>query len=126
MSSFESKCLRDCPNDFKTMFYRGYIDAILVLFSSPDHADKFREYLSSKHSNIKSSTEKEEDGCLPFLVKTIYLQPMSIETRPSSGFIPNSEVLFLKHIKSVFLNYYYFGVSVCVLILSKFIMILII
>ena len=66
MSSFESNFLRDCPNDFKPMFYRGYIDAILVLFSSLDHADKFREYLSSKHSNIKFSTEKEEDGCLPF------------------------------------------------------------
>ena len=66
MSSFESKCLRDCLNDFKPMFYRRYVDDIFVLFFSPDHADKFREYLLSKHSNIKFSTEKDEDGCLPF------------------------------------------------------------
>ena len=47
--SFESKWLRDCPNDFKPVFYRRYIDDIIfLLFSSPDHADKFREYLSSK------------------------------------------------------------------------------
>ena len=62
MCSFESKWFRDCPNDFKPVFYRRYIDDIFVLFSSPDHADKFREYLSSKHRNIKFSIEKEEDG----------------------------------------------------------------
>ena len=53
MCSFESKWLLDCPNDFKTVFYRCYNDDIFVQFSSPDHADKFREYLSSKHPNIK-------------------------------------------------------------------------
>ena len=47
--SFESKWLRDCPNDFKHVFYRRYIDDIFVLFSSPDHADKFREYLPFKN-----------------------------------------------------------------------------
>ena len=55
MGCFESKWLRDCPNDFKPVFYRHYIDDIFVLFSSPDHADKFWEYLSSKHPNIKFS-----------------------------------------------------------------------
>ena len=72
LCSFESKWLRDCPNDFKPVFYRCYIDDIFVLFSSPDHADKFREYLSSKHPNIKVSIEKEEDGCLPFLGINIF------------------------------------------------------
>ena len=57
----------DCPNDFKSVFYRCYIDDIFVLFSSPDHADDFREYLSSKHPNIKFSIEEEEDGRLSFL-----------------------------------------------------------
>ena len=72
MCSFENKWLRDCPNDFRPVFYRRYIDDIFVLFSSPDHADKFREYLSSKHPNIKFSIEKEEDGCLPFLDVNIF------------------------------------------------------
>ena len=53
MCSCESKCLRDYPNDFKPVFYIRYIDGISVLFSSPDYADKFREYLSSKHPDIK-------------------------------------------------------------------------
>ena len=30
--SFESKWLRDCPNDFKSVFYRRYLDDIFVLF----------------------------------------------------------------------------------------------
>ena len=39
MCSFERKWLRDCPNDFKPLFYRRYVDDIFALFSSPDHAD---------------------------------------------------------------------------------------
>ena len=66
MCSFERKWLRDCPDDFKPVYYRRYVDGIFVLFSSPDHADKFKENLSSKHSNINFSKEKEKDGGLPF------------------------------------------------------------
>ena len=63
--SFENKWLGDCPNDFKPVFYRRYIHDIFVLFPSSDHSDNFKEYLSSKHPNIKSSIEKEEDDRLP-------------------------------------------------------------
>ena len=55
MCSFEKKWLHDCRNDFKPVFYRRYTDDIFVLFSSPNYADKFREYLSSKHPNIPTS-----------------------------------------------------------------------
>ena len=72
MCSFESKWLRDCPNDFKPVFYRRYVDDIFALFSSPDHADKFKEYLSSKHPNINFSIEKKKDSCLPFLDVKIF------------------------------------------------------
>ena len=65
MCSFESKWLQDCPNDFKPVFYRRYVDGICALFSSLDHANKFKEYLSSEHTNINFSIEKDEDGCLP-------------------------------------------------------------
>ena len=51
---------------FKPVFYRRYLDDIFALFSSPDHADKFKEYLSSKQPSTNFSIEKEEDGCLPF------------------------------------------------------------
>ena len=41
--SFESRWLRNCPNDFNFMFYGRYNDDIFVPFSSPDHSDKFKE-----------------------------------------------------------------------------------
>ena len=42
MCSFESRCLRHCPNDFKSVFYRHYVDDLFAPFSSPYHADKFK------------------------------------------------------------------------------------
>ena len=61
MCSFERKWLQDCSNDFKPLFHRCYVDEIFALFSSPDHADKFKDYLSSKHSNISFCKEKQRD-----------------------------------------------------------------
>ena len=60
------------------------------------HADKFKEYLSSKHSNINFSTERKRKmvvylfQMLKFFVKTRNLQPTSTEKRFSVGFIPTS------------------------------------
>ena len=54
------------------VFYRRYVDNIFALFSSPDHKDKFKQYLSSKHANINFYIEKEKDSCLPFLDVNIF------------------------------------------------------
>ena len=66
------------------------------MFSSPDHADGSKEYLSSKHPKINFSIEKEKNGCLPFLDVNILR-----ENKKFVEFIPNSKVLYLKHIKLV-------------------------
>ena len=79
MCSFESTWLRDCPNDFKRVSYRRYVHDILALFSFPDHADKFREYLSSKHPDINVSIEKKEGGCFPFLDVNIFCENSHLE-----------------------------------------------
>ena len=71
MCGFESKWLQDCPNNFKPVFYRRYVDDTFVLFSSPDHADEFKEYLSSKHPNI-IFLHREKDGYLHFLDVNIF------------------------------------------------------
>ena len=31
----------DCPDDFKTVYYRRYVDNIFALFCSPDYLEKF-------------------------------------------------------------------------------------
>ena len=76
------------------MFHRRCVDDIFALFSSPNYADKFKEYMSSKHPIINFSIEKEEDGCLHFLeliflVKTKNLKLMSTEKKTFSGFYTN-------------------------------------
>ena len=81
--SFERKWLRDCPNDFKPVFYRRYVNDNFELFPSFDHADKFKGYLPSKHSNINFSIEKEKDGCLHFLDVNIFRENERLSTNVS-------------------------------------------
>ena len=78
MCSFESKWVQDSPNDFKPMFYRCFANGIFVVFYTPDNADKFMEYLSSKHPNIFFFIEKEKDGCFTFLDVKFLLQKSEI------------------------------------------------
>ena len=66
MCSFGNKWLKDCPHGLKLVPYRRYVNVIFVLFSSLDHAEKFKWYLSSKHTNINFLLEKENDGCYVF------------------------------------------------------------
>ena len=81
MCYFESKWVRDCPKDFKPVFFRRYVDDIFALLSSTDHADKFKEYLSSKHPDINFSKEKEKNGCLPYLDINIFRENEKSATR---------------------------------------------
>ena len=41
--------LNDCSEDFKPVHYRRCVDDIFSLFRSPDHLEKFANYLNSKH-----------------------------------------------------------------------------
>ena len=50
--------LNECPDEFKPAYYRRYVDNIFVLFRSPDHLEKFKNYLNSKHRNIRFTCEK--------------------------------------------------------------------
>ena len=59
--------LNDCSEDFKSVYYRRYVDDIFALFRSPDHLEKFTNYLNSKHKNIKFTYEKESNNSMPFL-----------------------------------------------------------
>ena len=54
------------------------IDGIFVLFRSPDHLEKFKNYLSSKYRNIRFICEKEQNNSMSFLDVLI--------TRTSNGF----------------------------------------
>ena len=86
LSFYEVKWLELCPNEFKPVFYRGYVDDVFVLFKSPEHLSKFRDYFNTCHQNMYFSFEQEKDGKLSFLdvevsrqeghfVKTVYRKP---------------------------------------------------
>ena len=59
--------LNDCLEDFKTVYYRRYVDDIFALFRSTDHLENFTNYLNSKHKNIKFTHENESSNSLSFL-----------------------------------------------------------
>ena len=69
MCSFEKKNASGLPSWFEASLLqtRQYLDDIFKLFSSFDHAEKFKDYLSSKHPNIDFLLEKENYGGLSFL-----------------------------------------------------------
>ena len=53
--------LNKCPDEFKPVYY------IYVLFRSPNHLEKFDNYLYSKHRNIRFTCEKEHNSSMAFL-----------------------------------------------------------
>ena len=68
----KSNWLKDCPKDFKPVYYRRYMDDIFVLFNKPEHAQFFLEYMNKKHKNMKFSIETEMNGSLSFLDVKIF------------------------------------------------------
>ena len=64
LSFYEVKWLEQCPNEFKPVFYRRYVDDIFVLFKSAEHLSKFRDYFNMCHQNMSFSFEEEKDGKL--------------------------------------------------------------
>ena len=58
------------------------IDVVLIpflQFSSPYHADEFKEYLPSKHLTVTFSIDKEKDGWLPFYMFTSFLEIRNLQ-----------------------------------------------
>ena len=56
----EKKWLEQCPEEFKQVYYKRYVDDIFGLFRSRDHLIKFRDYLNKCHSNMKFYFEEEK------------------------------------------------------------------
>ena len=51
--------LNDCPNKFKPVHYKRYVDNTFILFRSPHHLETFNEYLNTKHANITFTNKKK-------------------------------------------------------------------
>ena len=67
LSHYEKIWLQDCPNEFKPLLYRRYVDDTFLLFKNEAHIPLFLEYLNSKHPNIEFTSDTENENKLPFL-----------------------------------------------------------
>ena len=72
--------LNECPDEFKPVYYRRYVDDIFVLFRSTVHLEKFQNYLNFKHRNIRLTCEKEHNNSMPFLDALITRTSNSFKT----------------------------------------------
>ena len=64
---YEERWLDECPNEFRPVYYRRYIDDTFILFKHPSHVSEFLQYLNSRHANITFTHETEKNNNLPFL-----------------------------------------------------------
>ena len=71
MSYHEQRWLEDCPDSFVPVFYRRYQDDTFVIFKTLDQVELFKNYINSKHPNIKFTHETETNQALNFLDLTI-------------------------------------------------------
>ena len=95
-----------CPENFKLVYYRKYVDDIFGLFRSLDHLEKFKNYLNSKHKNIKLTYEKESSIQCLFLIfyyqdQRTVLKHLFTTNQLLVGYILTSTVSFTTNIKLV-------------------------
>ena len=67
LSCHEKNWLNSCPQGFKQVCYRRYVDNIFVLFKSNDYLKYFQEFLNSCHINMSFSIETERQNKFYFL-----------------------------------------------------------
>ena len=63
----ESGWLENCPQEFKPVLYRRYVDDIFCLFKDKASSEQFRNYLNTQHHHIKFTIEHENNNSLSFL-----------------------------------------------------------
>ena len=96
LSYHEKNWLNSCPQGFKPVFYRCYVDDIFVVFKSNDHLKYFQEFLNFCLINMSFSMETERQNNFSFLdIEVIHEQgkfPTTIYRKPTfKGVYSNSE-----------------------------------
>ena len=80
MRYHESIWLDNCPDYFKSIIYKRYVDDTFACFSDPHHLNLFLDYLNSQHGNIKFTGELASNSTLPFLDCKISVSGNSFHT----------------------------------------------
>ena len=102
LSYYEKNWLNNCPQGFKPVFYRRYVDDIFLLFKSNDHLKYFQDFLNSCHSNMSFSMETEKESQSKMVLPVTKKLSLSVHVLVESWF---------------FMKFYNF--SECILLIFK-------
>ena len=80
MCHLENIYLQNCPNEFKPVMYKRYVDDTFALFTNKSQAEQFFNYINSIHPNISFTAEHEDDNKLSFLDVLISRTPTHFTT----------------------------------------------
>ena len=80
MGHCENIWLDKCPQEFKPMYYKRYVDDCFLLFRNHNHVSLFLDYVNSQHPNISFTCEVENNNQLPFLDTIVDKFENSFET----------------------------------------------
>ena len=67
LAHFGKNWLQNCPSNFKTHYYRQYVDDFFVLFTSPKHLEAFPNFLNGRYANMSFTIEREKQNRMSFL-----------------------------------------------------------
>ena len=80
LCKWEKIWLNYCPTEFTPLLYKRYLDDTFLVFKSPDHIEKFKNYLNSRHENIKFTSEVETNNKLAFLDVNVHKEENIFQT----------------------------------------------
>lgn len=63
----ERHWLSQCPNGFKPLYFKRYVDDIFCLFNDSTQVQGFLDYLNARHPNMNFTFEVESNNSLSFL-----------------------------------------------------------
>ena len=98
-----------CPLEYRPLYYRRYVDDILVLLNLAEHLKRFHSCLNSRHLNISFTIENEKDNRMSFLDVNIIREKdkftTSVYRKPTfsgiythfDSFLPSSNKIGLLH-----------------------------
>ena len=61
---FGKNWLQNCPSDCKPYYYRRWL---LILFTSPQHLEAFRNFPNGQHANMSFTIESDKQNRMSFL-----------------------------------------------------------
>ena len=109
MVYYNKNWFEHCSLEYRLLYYRRYVDDILVLFNSAEHPKRFHSYSNSRHLNVSFTIENEQDNRMSFLdVNVIHEKEKfttSVYHKPTfrgsynhfDSFLPSSNKIGLLH-----------------------------